>query len=136
MRVFVSSCRIDDIQASSLIQRLASENFQVWCSPRNPHDGKDERWRDWYTKRCQDELDKVDIFIAVVNKNWAVSTWMLHELYEARKRLKDGVIRNIYCFNPEHFKIDSINMEFHPPEQLPDEIDDVVKLLQANHKSE
>jgi hypothetical protein len=83
--IFVSSCRIDEPHTTALVSRLRHESFSVLHSPRNPLDGADARWHDWYASGCKAALDRASIFIAIINFGWDSSTWMAHECDEALK---------------------------------------------------
>jgi hypothetical protein len=129
VRIFVSSCRIDGHHAAALIERLRGESFTVLHSPRNPSDGKDHRWRDWYKRGCMAELETADIFITVISRAWDCSTWMAHECDEAAKLAEEGKIRGAYFWNPEQIKVEARAMVRYLKEALPDGLDELVLAL-------
>jgi hypothetical protein len=90
MRIFVSSQRIDDDATARVISELKRSGFDVRTSPRNPLDGPDERWHDWYAHGLTAELDQVDAFVIVIDRGWDSSKWMAAEADEALKRLRQG----------------------------------------------
>lgn len=128
-RVFVSSCRIDAPNAATLIGRLRAEDFFIMHSPRNPSDGRDERWRTWYDKGCRDEMEKAEIFITVISYAWDCSTWMASEGYEALKLMAAGNLRKMYYYNPEHIEVKAKGMIPFMKERLPDNLDEVIRVL-------
>src|SRR5947209_16595726 len=128
-RVFVSSCRIDAPNAAAFISRLRSEDFFVMHSPRNPSDGKDERWRTWYDKGCREEMEQVEIFITVISYAWDCSTWMASEGHEALKLMAAGKLRKMYFYDPEHIEVKAKSMVLYMKEPLPDNLDEVIRVL-------
>ena len=86
LNVFVSCERVDDERATAFIEALRRRGCVVSHSPRNPMDGQDERWADWYAVGLKDELRRADVFVAVVTSGWASSSWMLCEAVEARQQ--------------------------------------------------
>jgi hypothetical protein len=130
-RIFVSSCRIDGFHAAALIKRLRDESFTVLHSPRNPADGEDHRWRDWYEHGCRAELEMADIFVTVISRAWNCSTWMAHEVGETSRLVKAGKIRCVYFWNPERIKVEACGIVEHLNEPLPDNLDDLILALRA-----
>ena len=130
-RIFVSSCRIDGPYAAALIERLRGESFAVSHSPRNPSDGRDERWIGWYARGCRDALEEVDIFVTVISRAWDCSTWMAHECIEASRLAASGRIRRVYFWNPESIKVEAAGMLKYLKERLPDELDELILALRA-----
>ncbi len=131
-QIFVSSCRIDESRTAALIERLRNESFSVLHSPRNPLDGEDARWHDWYERGCKADLDRASIFIAVISSGWDCSTWMAHECDEALKRVGSGKIRRMYFWNPEQMEVKAAGMIPYLKECLPDELDQLISTLREN----
>ena len=130
-RIFVSSCRIDGPHAAALIERLRGESFAVSHSPRNPSDGRDERWIDWYASGCRVELEEADIFVSVISPAWDCSTWMAHECIEASRLAGNGKLRKVYFWNPESIKVEAVGMVKYLKERLPDDLDELILALRA-----
>lgn len=131
-RIFVSSCRIDEPQTAALIERLYTESFSVLHSPRNPLDGEDARWRDWYKSGCKAEMERASAFIAVISSGWGCSTWMAHECDEASKQMEAGKIRRMYFWNPEQIQMKAAGMFPYLMERLPDDLDQLISMLRDN----
>ena len=98
-------------------------------SPRNPSDGEDDRWRNWYDKSCREEMEQAEIFITVISSGWDCSTWMGIEGHEALKLMEAGKIRKMYFYNPEHIEVKAEGMVPYMKEELPDNLDEVVRIL-------
>jgi hypothetical protein len=103
--LFISCEQVDSPHAQALIQKLQQKGIIVSHSPRNPFDGDDERWCDWYDGRGQAEIGKADVFVVVVTAGWDSSTWMSFEATEALKGLQQGCIRQMFHYNPQNIKI-------------------------------
>lgn len=130
--IFTSSCRIDAPPAASLVDRLREESFCVVHSPRNPSDGEDARWRNWYKEGCRDQIGQADIFIAVISREWLGSTWMAQEAHEALKSMEAGKLQRMYFWNPEQIEVSASGMSQYLRDRLPDDLDESVRLLKAN----
>src|SRR5688572_17363574 len=127
-QVFVSSCDIREPRASSLVERLRQAGFNVSHSPHSP---LDERWQGWYESGCRDELEKANIFLAVVDPAWESSTWMAHEADEALRLLEAGKIRKMYFWNPEQVGVGAAGMTPYMRERLPDNIEELIRVLRG-----
>ncbi|MBA2646541.1 MAG: toll/interleukin-1 receptor domain-containing protein [Pyrinomonadaceae bacterium] len=130
--IFISSCRIDAPPAASLVNRLREESFYVIHSPRNPSDGGDARRRNWYEKRCRDEMEQANIFIAVISQEWNCSTWMAHEAHEALELIGAGKIQGLYFWNPDRVEVRAPGMSPYLKERLPDDLNELVRVLSEN----
>jgi hypothetical protein len=126
MNIFVSSEDIKSLVAQSLILRLRKENHTVFHSPINPLDGDDSRWQNWYEKGLKTELGKVETFVSIITYSWASSTWMAFEIDEAFKLLKPN---NIYFWNPDNFHVKALGMIGYLKNELPVNLDDLMKFL-------
>lgn len=126
--IFVSCESVDSKFAKSLIEGLRSNGINVYHSPRNPLDGEDLRWHSWYEKGLIEEISQVEILIVVITYSWDSSTWMGIESDEASRRLKN---ENIYFWNPENHKVTSRGMIGYLKNELPKELDEVVKVLKS-----
>ncbi len=131
-RIFVSSCRIDGPHAAALVARLRGEAFAVLHSPRNPSDGRDGRWVDWYRRGCRAELETADIFIAVISRPWDCSTWMAHECDEALRLAEAGRLRGMFYWNPERIAVEARGMLKYLKEPLPDDLDELARALKGS----
>jgi len=129
--IFVSSCRIDDPHATALIERLRSESFIVLHSPRNPSDGDDARWRNWYESGCKAEMGRANIFISVVTAAWDCSTWMAHECLEALKQAGADQIRGMYFWNPGRVEVTAGVVTAYLKKRLPDDLDELISVLRG-----
>ena len=127
--VFVSACRIDEAHAAALIERLRAESFSVSHSPRNPSDGEDVRWRNWYESGCRVELERADVFISVIGPAWDCSTWMAHECEEALRLEEAGRIRGMYFWNPWRVEVKAAGMMAYLRERLPDNLGELIRSL-------
>ena len=125
-QVFISSRDIGAPHAASLVKCLRAAGFHVTHSPGSP---LSERWRDWYARACRDELEKVSIFIAVIDPAWDSSTWMAHEAYEAMKLLEAGSMRKMYYWNPEQVQVKAAGMVAYLKDRLPDNKDVLISTL-------
>ena len=79
VRIFVSSQLVDHEPAAALIRELKSLSCAVFHSPRNPLDGEDPRWSDWYASGLSTSLARCDRFVVVLDQGWDSSTWMAQE---------------------------------------------------------
>ena len=79
MRIFVSSQVVDRWPARDLIAALRQAGVEVEHSPRNPLDGEDPRWKDWYSSTLGAVIDRCDAFVIIVEPGWDSSTWMAIE---------------------------------------------------------
>lgn len=130
--IFISCERVDLPHAVALIQRLWQQGFSVSHSPRNPSDGNDERWINWYDGTGQSEIATSNIFIVVVTPGWDCATWMGFEAEEARKGLRQGYIRRMLHYNPTHTAIHYLeNKQQWLGERLPDDLEEAIAVLES-----
>lgn len=129
MNVFVSSQRIDSVNAQRLLERLMAAELPVVHSPRNPIDGDDPRWRGWYQDGLPKAIAAADCFLVVVDAGWDSSTWMGEEAHMAEK---SGL--PIYFWNPERVHVKG--MLRYLQRQLPDDPTDAVRKLIACTETE
>ena len=71
---------------SSLIDGLLRAHVEIEHSPRNPLDGDDPRWENWYEVGLPAALARCILFVAVIDRGWDSSSWMAHEAEVATKR--------------------------------------------------
>jgi hypothetical protein len=74
MNIFVSSQSVDAPQAASLIEGLRRARVSIEHSPRNPMDGDDPRWRDWYELGLPAAVERCELFVAVIDRGWDCSS--------------------------------------------------------------
>src|SRR3954469_18990841 len=106
MRVFVSSQGVDRWPARELITALRQASVEVEHSPRNPLDGEDPRWSDWYGSALRGAVDRCDAFVIVVEPGWDSSTWMA---VEAEAGLTPGrkTEQNAFFWNPDGIAVNA-----------------------------
>jgi hypothetical protein len=124
MMVFVSSQSVDTAPASLLIDGLRGAGAAVEHSPRNPSDGHDPRWKNWYDKGLQEALKRCASFVAVVDRAWDSSTWMAIEADEAEKHLT-----STYYWNPQGVTIAAAGMKPYLTAELPAALDAAIAVL-------
>ena len=130
--VFISCERVDLPHAVALINRLRQQGLSVSHSPRNPLDGNDERWLNWYDGGGQSEIGNSHIFVVVVTPGWDCATWMAFEAEEARKGLRQGYIRRMMHYNPAHIEIRyPENKQQWLGERLPDNLEETIAMLES-----
>lgn len=100
LKLFVSNSSIDTPPASDIIAMLRNEGFEVDHSPRNPSDGKDDRWYSWYSEGLESALIASDVVVIVVDAGWDSSTWMADEAYRARRLHQERSIDAVFVLNP------------------------------------
>src|SRR6266446_3060976 len=100
MRVFVSSQVVDRWPARDLIAALRQARVEVEHSPRNPLDGEDPRWTNWYSEKLGAAVDSCDVFVVVLEPGWDSSTWMA---IEAEAELATGrrSEQKAFVWNPD-----------------------------------
>ena len=86
MNILVSSQSVDAAQAASLIAGLRRAHVDANHSPRNPMDGDDPRWRDWYDAGLPAAVGRSDLFVIVIDRGWNSSSWMASEADTASSR--------------------------------------------------
>jgi hypothetical protein len=122
--IFISSESVDGPPASLLIAALRRAGVAVEHSPRNPSDGPDPRWSDWYSRGLPEALERCDAFVAVINRAWDSSTWMGCEADEGRKRLS-----STFFWNPEGVTVTAAGMKPYLTVQLPATLEAAVGTL-------
>ena len=127
--VFVSSERIDEPCCQALIQALQNAGFVVSHSPRNPLDGGDPRWKDWYVKNLDIELNKAQVVIMVITKGWDCSTWMATEAQRAKELYEKKKIEKYFYWNPYRIETNAAGMQAFHLEELPAELDQLITKL-------
>jgi hypothetical protein len=131
MRVFVSSENVERSPARLLLERLRQEGWAVDHSPRNPAEGKDPRWMNWYERGCREALQHADVFIAVVTKTWE-STWMAQESWLAMQEPGQRYVPRCYYWNPEGIAVHAQGLTPYLRERLPDDLEAVIAALRGN----
>ncbi len=129
MNVFVSTQRIDSPNARSLLRRIAAAGLAVDHSPRNPLDGDDPRWRNWYKTGLPAAIAAADCFLIVIDGGWDSSTWMGEEAHVAEMSALP-----MYFWNPDRLHVKG--MLRYLKRQLPDNSADAVRQLLARVETE
>jgi hypothetical protein len=131
MRVFVSSQIVDRWPAGDLIQALRRVGVGVEHSPRNPRDGKDSRWRNWYSETLLTTLDRCDALVIVVEPGWDSSTWMASE---AQAALAPGrrTEQKAFFWNPGGTRVTAAGMVGYLRVELPSDLDAAVAVLRGS----
>jgi hypothetical protein len=124
VNVFVSSQSVDGARAASLIDGLRRAHVRVNHSPRNPLDGQDPRWEDWYQAGLPAAVGRCNVFVAVIDRGWDSSTWMG---CEAEMATKAGL--PLLYWNPDRVRVTAPGMVPYLREQLPDTLNDALALL-------
>lgn len=124
MKVFVSCQSVDSVSVQSLIRRLIAIGLAVDHSPRNPLDGEDSRWSDWYKHSLPAAIAAANCFLIVVDGGWDSSSWMGEE---ARMAEESGL--PMYFWNPDRIQVKG--MLHYLKLQLPDDLADAVRHLRA-----
>lgn len=128
MRVFVSSENIDRPPVPKLLKRLLREGWLVLHSPRNPAEGADPRWSDWYKRGCQAAVEQADVFIAVVTRTWE-STWMAHESEVALQCSEERHVPRCYYWNPDGVEVHAAGLLPYLRARLPDDLEAAMAVL-------
>ena len=129
MRCFVSSENIDQSPAKELIQRLKEEGGIVDHSPRNPSEGKDPRWTDWYKSGLPTALDTSDVFIIVLNHVWDSSSWMSEEAHLAMESPTRRHVDHVFYWNPLDINVTARGMLGYLRIELPHDLESLVAEL-------
>jgi hypothetical protein len=127
--VFISSARIDEDYCQALIRKLQGAGFIVSHSPKNPHDGDDPRWGDWYSTGLNDELNRAQIFIIAITPGWDCSTWMASEAHSAKELYGEQKIERYFHWNPCGVKADAAGMQPFLINELPEDLDKLITKL-------
>jgi hypothetical protein len=133
MRVFVSCQAVDRKPAQDLIFALREAGVDVEHSPRNPLDGADARWKDWYDAGLATALRGCDVFVIVVDEAWDSSTWMAIEAQAGLAALRDGVARRAFFWNPLGIGVRAAaaGTGAYLQHELPREVDDAIRRITA-----
>lgn len=130
--IFISCARVDSPHATALIRELRRKEFHVAHSPREPLDGHDESWHNWYEGRGQSTIAATEIFVVVVTEAWDCSTWMAFEATEALKSLEQGTLKRMLHYNPTHIEVHYPENKWHwLGEKLPNELDEAVAIIET-----
>lgn len=90
--IFISCERVDDDYPSKLIAYLKAKGYTVRHSPKNPVDGKDDKWENWYSFGLNDCLENSNYFIIIVTDSWDSSSWMGQEAASGKLLYNNKVI--------------------------------------------
>ena len=128
MRVFVSSQVVDRWPARALIAALRQAGVEVEHSPRNPLDGEDPRWKNWYSETLGAVVDGCDAFVIVLEPGWDSSAWMA---IEAETGLTPGrkTERKAFVWNPDGVTVKAAGMTGYLRAELPRELEAAVARL-------
>jgi hypothetical protein len=126
--VFLSSQAIDRCPARTLIDALRTSGVRVECSPRNPLDGEDSRWTDWYSTGLPNAIRGVDVVVLVLDEGWDSATWMAEE---ARLAFAFLGAEAVLFWNPNLVSVRAAGMLPYLKTRLPDEISDAVARLRS-----
>lgn len=131
MNVFVSSQRVDASFVQALIQHLRYAGFAVDHSPRNPLDGEDSRWNEWYETGLPTAVSAADCFVIVIDYGWDSATWMGIEADLAR-------LSNLpmYFWNPQGIEGIARGMLSYLKTELPADLTLAVRCLTAHAETE
>jgi hypothetical protein len=125
--VFLSSQAIDRLPARALADALRARGLPVQSSPRNPLDGEDSRWVDWYATGLANAIRGVKVVVLVVDGGWDSSTWMGEEARLAFELLgADAVL----FWNPNNVPVRAAGMLPYLKRRLPDAISDAIADIQ------
>jgi hypothetical protein len=122
--IFLSSRAADAPLAAALIDGLRRVNVKVEHSPRNPKDGEDPRWGDWYKVGLPAALGRSHLFVAVIDRGWDSSTWMA---IEADTATKTGL--PMFFWNPEGVRVTARGMVPYLREEIPTTLDRAIELF-------
>jgi hypothetical protein len=131
MIVFVSSQSVDAANARTLIQHLMASGLAVDHSPRNPLDGDDPRWHDWFKKGLPAAVAAADCFVIVIDGGWDSSTWMGEEAHIASV---SGL--PMYYWNPAGIQVKAKGMLPYLKRKLSDDLADAVQCLAEDAQTE
>jgi hypothetical protein len=130
--VFLSSQAIDRRPARTLAAALVVSGIRVESSPRNPLDGEDSRWTDWYSTGLPQAIRGVDVAVLVLDEGWDSATWMAEEARLAFVLLGDDAV--LY-WNPNNVSVRAAGMLPYLKTRLPDAISDAIACLRGLIKS-
>jgi len=129
--LFVSCQCIDAEPAQIFIEQLRLNGFTVEHSPRNPADGVDERWNDWYERSLAETISRSLAFIIILDRGWDCSTWMAIEADEANGGPDRRPPMPMFFYNPMAIKVSkqAIGMHRYLKEELPTDAKTAADLL-------
>ncbi len=131
MNAFINCERIDDLFVERLINNLKLEGFMVSTSPKNPIDGEDIRWNNWYNFGIDEALQNIDVFISIITDSWSSSTWMAIECDTAEKYFLQNSIKNMYYIDLRTSKYMPKGMEQYLKTELPKNFNEILKIIKA-----
>ena len=129
--IFVSAPNVDRNPAKSLIERLKMKGFEVDHSPRNPSEGSDPRWDGWYDSGLRSSLDKVEVFVIVIDVAWDSSTWMAEESRQAMDAPGVRPVPHVFFWNPMSIEVQAASVLGYLREELPKDLDELVERMKA-----
>ncbi len=128
--IFVSCQCIDSVEPQMFISELRVKKYRVDHSPRNPQDGNDSRWADWYEIGLSEAIKESQAFVIVVDQGWDSSTWMGIEADEALKSMQALGGRYLMAYwNPNNIEVRAQGMMEYLKNRLPNEIDKAIEAL-------
>ena len=99
-------------------------------SPRNPLDGDDRRWADWYQRGLQEAIKESQSFVIIVDRGWDSSTWMGIEADEGlRKARASGGNYVMAYWNPNNIEVKAKGMLGYLKDRLPNKVNEAVEAL-------
>lgn len=120
LRVFISSCSVDESPAASLISRLRVDGFEV---DHSPSVSRDPRFANWYEEGLDPALANTNVFIAVVDESWDCSTWMAIEADRAQKMIGPN---RCFFWNPNSRLVLAKGMLPYLKEELPKDLNALI----------
>lgn len=93
--VFISTDNFGNVSIQEILNSLMEQNLIVNTSPKNPVNGYDAKWVDWYSKGLQLALVSTDVFIIILTDSWESSTWMAEEAHRAEELFTKGKIKKM-----------------------------------------
>ncbi len=113
-----------------LISHLIEKEFRTNHSPRNPLDGDDNPWDDWYEKGLEEAINESQSFVIVVDQGWDSSTWMSIEADQAlRKADTSGDNYLMAYWNPNDIEVKAKGVLGYLIDKLPNEPDKAIEAL-------
>jgi hypothetical protein len=126
--VFLSSQAIDRPPAQTLADALLASGIRVELSPRNPLDGEDSRWADWYSTGLPHTIRSVDVAVLVLDEGWDSATWMAEEARLAFALLGAA---GVLFWNPHNVMVRAAGVLPYVNTRLPDALADAVACLRG-----
>jgi len=128
--IFISCQSIDSPEPQMLISELKERGFRMNHSPRNPLDGDDRRWADWYQRGLQEAIKESQSFVIIVDRGWDSSTWMGIEADEGlRKARASGGNYVMAYWNPNNIEVKAKGMLGYLKDRLPNKVNEAVEAL-------